>query len=60
MRELFVRLIREEDAATATEYAIIAAVLGISLVGIFSLFRDQIRQFFGTLGTNTNNAISPN
>ena len=57
MRALFVRLWREEDAATATEYAIIAAVLGISLVGIFSLFRDQIRTFFNTLGENTTNAI---
>ena len=57
MRGFFSRLLKEEDAARATECAIIAAVLGISLVGIFSLFRDQITGFFAQLGENTTNAI---
>ena len=57
MRDFFQRLIHEEDAATATEYAIIAAVLGISLVGIFTAFREQIRGFFVALGGEVNDAI---
>ena len=43
---LFQRLIHEEDGATATEYAIIVAVLGVALVGIFFAFQDAIAGFF--------------
>ncbi len=55
------RLWKEEDAATATEYAIIAAVLGVSLVGIFVTFRRQISEFFGNLGgqVSGNTSINP-
>jgi Flp pilus assembly pilin Flp len=55
------RLWKEEDAATATEYAIIAAILGVSLVGIFIAFRQQIAGFFQNLGTQVqgNTNINP-
>ena len=53
------RLWKEEDAATATEYAIIAAILGVSLVGIFITFRQQIANFFGTLGNQVQGGINP-
>ena len=55
------RLWKEEEAATATEYAIIAAILGVSLVGIFIAFRQQISGFFTNLGTQVegNTNINP-
>ena len=43
---LMQRLWNEEDGATATEYAIIVAILGITLVAILATFRDSISQFF--------------
>jgi len=43
---LLKRLWHEEDAATATEYAIIVAILGVSLIAIFITFRQEISNFF--------------
>ena len=39
---LLKRLIDEEDGATATEYAIIVAILGVALVTAFITFKDKI------------------
>jgi Flp pilus assembly pilin Flp len=43
---LLKRLWQEEDGATATEYAIIVAILGVSLIAIFVAFRQEISNFF--------------
>ena len=40
------RLYKEEDGATATEYAIIVAILGVALIGIFTFFSGSIEGFF--------------
>ena len=40
------RLVKEEEGATATEYAIIVAILGVSLISIFVTFREEISNFF--------------
>ena len=55
------RLWCEEDAATATEYAIIAAILGVTLVGIFVAFRQQLSATFSNVGTQitSNTNINP-
>lgn len=44
MRDLLKRLRHEEDAATAVEYAIIAAIVGVALIGTLIAFRDSISQ----------------
>ena len=44
--ELLQRLYKEEDGATATEYAIIVAILGVALIGIFTFFSGSIEGFF--------------
>jgi pilus assembly protein Flp/PilA len=46
MRDLLKRLYREEEAATAVEYAIIAAVIGIAAIVAFR-----------TLGTSINDKM---
>ncbi len=40
--QLIKRLWHEEDGATAVEYAIIAAVVGVALIGALTLFRNSI------------------
>lgn len=42
MRNTLQRLRTEEDAATAVEYAIIAAIVGVALIGVLGLFSDSI------------------
>ena len=37
------RLWNEDDGATAVEYAIIAAVVGVALIGTLVLFRTSIQ-----------------
>jgi Flp pilus assembly pilin Flp len=44
MSNLLKRLRHEEDAATAVEYAIIAAIVGVALIGTLIAFRDSISQ----------------
>lgn len=41
--KLIKRLWQEEDAATAVEYAIIAAVVGVALIGTLVVFRNAIK-----------------
>lgn len=46
MKNLFIRLYKEETAATAVEYAIIAALVGIASIGAVSLFGESITDLF--------------
>lgn len=41
--QLIKRLWKEEEGATAVEYAIIAAVVGVALIGTLVLFRNSIK-----------------
>ena len=56
------RLVNEEDGATATEYAIIVAILGVSLIGIFLAFRTEFSGFFTDFASdvNTNSGVENN
>ncbi len=44
------RLWKEEEAATATEYAIIAAILAVGLIGALVGFKDKIWAMFKKAG----------
>lgn len=50
MRQLLNRLRHEEEAATAVEYAIIAAVVGVALIAAFFAFRGKIEQMLNRAG----------
>jgi pilus assembly protein Flp/PilA len=52
-REL-VRLIREEDGATAVEYGLIVAVIAVALIGALALFKEEISNLFGRSGKTIN------
>jgi pilus assembly protein Flp/PilA len=40
------RLWRDEEAATATEYGIIAAILAVGLIAVLVLFRNRLVGMF--------------
>lgn len=46
--KLITRLWKDEEAATAVEYAIIAAVVGVALIGALVMFRNSIRNMLQT------------
>lgn len=43
MRNTLERLRTEEDAATIVEYAILAAIVGVALIGTLSIFSNSVR-----------------
>lgn len=55
MRNLLKRLRHEDDAATAVEYAIIAAIVGVALIGTLILFRDSISEMLGRAASHISN-----
>ena len=44
IKNTLTRLYREEEAATAVEYAIIAAIVGVALIGSLDDFRISISE----------------
>lgn len=50
MRNLLKRLRTEDDAATAVEYAIIAAIVGVALIGALFAFRGSIENMLNDAG----------
>lgn len=55
-RDLFARLFCEEEAATAVEYAIIAALVGVALIASLTQFREAIQ----TMLTEAADSITSN
>ncbi len=47
MKNLMIRLYKEEDAATAVEYAIIAGIVAVGLIVVLVRFRDAIGDMLG-------------
>ena len=43
------RFVREERAATAVEYAVIAAIVGIGLITVLQQFSFDLQDAFGSL-----------
>lgn len=50
MKRLFKRLWQEENAATATEYGIIAAFLAVGIVVALVFLRGRLRALFTNAG----------
>jgi pilus assembly protein Flp/PilA len=46
MTRLLRRLWREEEAATATEYGIIAAIIAVGLITVLFAFRGGLKNMF--------------
>jgi pilus assembly protein Flp/PilA len=50
------RLLSEDDGATAIEYALLAALIGIFCVGAFSYLGDEMSDLFGESGGSVEGA----
>jgi len=48
IRKTLKRLWTDEDAVTATEYGIIAAIIAVGLITVLFMFRNSLRQMFTT------------
>ena len=55
MKNLLIRLYRDESAATAVEYAIIAALVGVASIFAVSEFGDAVTNLFTTAADSVNN-----
>lgn len=54
MKNITKRFIADESGATAIEYGLVAAMMGIAVVAIFKAFGTKMTTAFETLGTSLN------
>ena len=52
---LFSRFMKDESGATAIEYALIAAIVGVGLIAALQLLRDNIGTAFNDIGNSLKN-----
>lgn len=53
-RNVFSRLLTDEEGATAVEYGLLAALLGAGIVATVTGLRDSLKQMFGFVGDTIN------
>ena len=53
----FAKLIRDEKAATAIEYALIGALIVVACVGAFGLFGDNAANMWNDVSENVSGAM---
>ena len=51
MQNVMARFINDESGATAIEYGLLAALIGVGIVGGASLLGNNLNESFGTIGT---------
>ena len=56
MKNLALRLWKDEEAANAVEYGLIAAIIAVGLIVAFQTFSGQIRDMFGRQGQRISGA----
>ena len=54
---LFKRFLKDESGATAIEYALIAAIIGVGIVVALGPLRDSITTAFNGIGDELDNAL---
>jgi pilus assembly protein Flp/PilA len=52
------RFSQDESGATAIEYGLIAALMGVAIIAALFNFSDKTRNLYGYIGNNVNNAIT--
>ena len=53
---VFSRFIKDQSGATAIEYALIAAIIGVGLITALGLLKNDITEAFGEIGKGLDNA----
>ena len=56
MNKLFSQFGKDESGATAIEYALIAAIVGIGIITALQSLKAQLNATFQTVSTNLSNA----
>ncbi len=51
MKSIFARFAKDESGATAIEYGLIAAVVGVGIIVGLEQLRDGLKSLFGTVNT---------
>jgi pilus assembly protein Flp/PilA len=51
MKTIFSRFVKDESGATAIEYALIAAIVGVGIILALQQMRNQINTTFGDVET---------
>ncbi|GJE63026.1 hypothetical protein LNAOJCKE_0218 [Methylorubrum aminovorans] len=54
MKNIAKNFIADESGATAIEYGMVAAMVGVAVVGIFATFGGKLKTAFDTLGDGLN------
>ena len=54
MKTFFARFAQDESGATAIEYGLIAALIGVAIVGSASAVGDSLKTLFGDVKTELN------
>jgi pilus assembly protein Flp/PilA len=56
MKSLFSRFVKDESGATAIEYGLIAAIVGIGIIAALGNLKSNLSNTFNTVGTNMSTA----
>jgi pilus assembly protein Flp/PilA len=56
MKSLFSRFAKDESGATAIEYGLIAAIVGVGIIASLGILRNGLATTFNTVSTNLTNA----
>jgi pilus assembly protein Flp/PilA len=56
MNKLIANFGKDQSGATAIEYALIAAIVGIGIISVLGLVRDSLKDTFTTVSTALNEA----
>jgi len=52
---MFARFIKDESGATAIEYGLIAALVGVGIIGGLTALQGELNNLFGTVVTTLGN-----
>ncbi|NLN66614.1 MAG: Flp family type IVb pilin [Alcaligenaceae bacterium] len=57
MKDQLVKFWKDEEGATAIEYALIAGLIAVAIIGALSLLGNSIEDLFGRIGNELDNAV---
>ncbi len=56
---MFWQFIQDEEGATSVEYALIAAIVSVAILGAVSLYANSVGGVFGRVDTELSTAVAP-
>lgn len=58
MKDMLMRLVREEDGQGLTEYGLVVAMVAAVVIAVITIFGDALSDAFKTLANKIENAVS--